>query len=219
MKAVVFDMDGVLFDTEILCSKAWMAIAQENGMPGMEEVFPQCIGLNSNDSRQIVLKAYGADFDYPRFRQQAADWFQAYIQENGLPVKPGAGELLEWLQGTGYAVGLASSTRSSSVYSHLERSGFGKYFQTVITGDMIEHSKPRPDIYLLACRELHVEPESAYAVEDSPNGIRSAHAAGMQPIMVPDMIPPDEEMHRLSSLICRDLYEVQAYLEQEKEKG
>ena len=85
----------------------------------------------------------------------------------------------------------------------------------MITGDMVEHSKPRPDIYLMACRELGVEPEEAYAIEDSPNGIRSAHAAGMRPVMVPDMIAPDEEMRRLSFLVRKDLFEVMDYLREE----
>ena len=80
---------------------------------------------------------------------------------------------------------------------------------------MVEHSKPRPDIYLMACRELGVEPEEAYAIEDSPNGIRSAHAAGMRPVMVPDMIAPDEEMRRLSFLVRKDLFEVMDYLREE----
>ena len=80
MKAVVFDMDGVLFDTEVLCMKSWVTAAREWGLPGMEEVFPQCIGLNANDSRRIVLGAYGEDFDYPRFRQETADWFKAYVE-------------------------------------------------------------------------------------------------------------------------------------------
>ncbi len=215
MKAVVFDMDGILFDTEIVCMKAWMAVAGKNGLPDMDKIFPKCIGLNSNDSRRIVMAAYGEDFDYPHFRQEAADWFQAYLKENGLPVKPGAPELLDWLQGTDCRVGLASSTRSTSVFGHLERSGFGKYFKAVITGDMVEHSKPRPDIYLLACRELGVEPEEAYAIEDSPNGIRAAHAAGMRPVMVPDMIAPDDEMRKLSFLIRTDLFEVLDYLRKE----
>lgn len=219
MRTVVFDMDGVLFDTEVVCMKAWMAIAQRWGLPDMEEVFPRCIGLNANDSRQIVFDAYGEDFDYPTFRQQSSEWLKGYLAQNGLPVKPGAPQILEWLREAGYAVGLASSTRSSSVYRYLEQSGLREYFSVVITGDMIEHSKPRPDIYLIACAELGVKPGEAYAIEDSPNGIRSAHAAGMRPIMVPDMIAPDEEMRRLSFLICQDLFEVQAYLRQEKEKG
>ena len=214
MKAVVFDMDGVLFDTEVLCMKSWVTAAREWGLPGMEEVFPQCIGLNANDSRRIVLGAYGEDFDYSRFRQETADWFKAYVEEKGLPIKPGAGEILEWLNSSGYAVGLASSTREEAVRSHLERSGFGKYFSVVVTGNMVEHPKPLPDIYLLACRRLGVDPAGTYAVEDSPNGIRSAHRAGMCPLMVPDMIPPDEEMRRLSARIFSSLQEVQTYLQE-----
>lgn len=213
MKAVVFDMDGVLFDTEILCMKSWMAIAEQRGMPLMEEVFPKCIGLNANDSKRIVLAAYGEDFDYPLFREQTSRWFQEYIRQNGLPIKPGVHELLDWLKASGYAIGLASSTKSASVFSHLEQSGLEGFFSTVVTGDMVEHSKPLPDIYLRACRQLGVEPTSAYAIEDSPNGIRSAHAAGMHPLMVPDMIAPDEEMRCLSDEIFHDLTGVLAYLQ------
>ena len=216
MKAVVFDMDGVLFDTEIVCMKAWMAVAERRGLSGMEEIFNQVIGLNANDSRLIVLKAYGEDFDYPGFRQEAAEFFQKDIRENGLPVKPGVPEILEWLKGSGYKVGLASSTRSESVRSHLKQAEMEDYFSVVVTGDMIEHSKPRPDIYLLACSRLGVEPEQAYAIEDSPNGVLSAHAAGMWTIMVPDMIAPDEEMRRLSRVILKDMTEVMAYLLQKK---
>jgi len=215
MKAIVFDMDGVLFDTEVLCMKGWMAIAEENGMAGMEEVFPRCIGLNANDSKQVVLEAYGEDFAYDSFRRQTADWFREYIEEHGLPVKPGVAETLEWLKSTGYTVGLASSTRTETVHSHLDRAGFGKYFSTVVTGNMVEHSKPQPDIYLLACRNLGVDPREAYAVEDSPNGIRSAYRAGMSPLMVPDMIAPDEEMQRLSTEIFTDMTEVLAYLKRQ----
>lgn len=214
MKTVVFDMDGVLFDTEVLCMKSWLAVAERNHLQGMEKVFPRCIGLNSNDSRQIVMEAYGADFDYPRFREQAAVWQREYLEKNGLPEKPGMRELLDWLKTSGFELGLASSTRSSSVFSHLRQAGIEEYFSVVIAGDMVEHSKPRPDIYLLACRELNAEPGKTWAVEDSPNGIRAAHRAGMRPVMVPDMIPPDEEMRSLSEVILKDLWEVLAYLKE-----
>lgn len=208
MNAVIFDMDGVLFDTERLCQDSWLAVAKENGLPGMEEIFPKCIGLNANDSRRIVMEAYGEDFDYEGFRGQASVWFWDYIEKNGLPVKPGVKELLAWLWEKEWPVGLASSTRRSSVLNHLEQAGIKDYFKVIITGDMVEHSKPQPDIYLLACRELGVEPEQAYAIEDSPNGIRSAYAAGMCPLMVPDMIAPDEEMSKLSAEIFGDLKDV-----------
>ena len=214
MKAVVFDMDGVLFDTEIVCMKAWMAVAEKNGMADMEKVFPQCIGLNANDSRQIVMKAYGDDFDYPGFREQAAAWQREYLEKYGLPIKPGLEEILGWLKTSGFAVGLASSTRSSSVFGHLDQAGIRDCFSVVITGDMVEHSKPRPDIYLLACERLGVEPGQAYAIEDSPNGIRAAHAAGLCPVMVPDMVEPDGEILRLCRIVLRDLVQVLDFLKQ-----
>ncbi len=211
--AVVFDMDGVLFDTERLCRDSWLTVAEERGLPGMEEIFSRCIGRNANDSRKIVLDAYGEEFDYEGFREQASAWFWNYIEKNGLPVKPGVREILSWLREREWTVGLASSTRRSSVLNHLEQAGITDYFKVIISGDMVEHSKPRPDIYLLACRELGVEPEQAYAVEDSPNGIRSAHAAGMCPLMVPDMIAPDGEMRKLSAGIFGNLGEVLKFLD------
>lgn len=211
MKAVVFDMDGVLFDTETLCQDSWMAIAEERGLPGMAKIFPQCIGLNANDSKQVVLGAYGQDFAYEEFRQQASVWFWDYIEKNGLPVMPGVREILEWLKEHNWKVGLASSTRRSSVENHLEQAGLRDYFQTVVTGDMVEHSKPQPDIYLMACKELDIAPEEAFAIEDSPNGIRSAYAAKMIPLMVPDMIAPDDEMKQLSSQIFESLLDVLEY--------
>lgn len=218
-KAVVFDMDGVLFDTEAVCMKSWMAVAEQNGLKDMEKVFPRCIGLNSNDSRQIVAQAYGEDFDYPRFREQAARWQRDYLEKNGLPVKPGMEEILAWLGTSDYAVGLASSTRSSSVFSHLDQAGIRDCFSVVVTGDMVEHSKPKPDIYLLACGRLGVEPQNAWAIEDSPNGIRSAYSAGMGVIMVPDMIPPDEETKRLSRAVVKDLLEAMAFLKKMQKTG
>lgn len=193
-KAVVFDMDGVLFDTERLCQDSWIEVANRRGLPDMEIIFPKCIGRNANDSRQIVLEAYGADFDYEVFRREASDWFWKYLEENGLPVKEGVRELLNWLKEQGWRIGLASSTRRSSVISHLEQAGIKDFFEEIITGDMVEHSKPLPDIYLLACRKLMVDPAETYAIEDSPNGIRSAYRAGMKPIMVPDLLSPDGEM-------------------------
>ena len=95
-----------------------------------------------------------------------------------------------------------------------QSSGTGRDFETVITGDMVEHSKPLPDIYLLACEKLGTDPAGTYAIEDSPNGIRSAHAAGMHPLMVPDMIAPDEEMETLSEQILDSLFDVLTYLKQ-----
>ncbi len=207
MKAVIFDMDGVLFDTERLCMDSWCALAKEQGIADMGIVFPKCIGRNAADTEVIVSEYYGESFDYDSFRKQASDWFWQYIKDNGLPVKTGVKEMLAYLKQAGYAIGLASSTRYSSVVNHLKEACIMDYFSVIVTGDMVKHSKPQPDIYLLACERLGVEPEEAYAIEDSYNGIRSAYAAGMKPVMVPDLLEPDEEMKRLSFLICKNLSE------------
>ena len=217
MRTVIFDMDGVLFDTERLCLDSWMAVAEQQGLKGMEEVFPKCIGLNRNDTMQVVKQAYGNDFDYTGFSILASAWFQAYTEKNGLPVKPGVEPILKWLKEAGWTVGLASSTRRGRVLEQLKQANVLPYFSVIVTGDMVEHSKPLPDIYLMACRELGVKPKEAYAIEDSPNGIRSAHAAGMRPLMVPDMIVPDGEMERLSYRIMRDLYEVLDFFRKEQQ--
>ena len=217
-KAVVFDMDGVLFDTERLCQDSWIEVANRRGLPDMEIIFPKCIGRNANDSRQIVLEAYGADFDYEVFRREASDWFWKYLEENGLPVKEGVRELLSWLKEQGWRIGLASSTRRSSVISHLEQAGIKDFFEEIITGDMVEHSKPLPDIYLLACRKLMVDPAETYAIEDSPNGIRSAYRAGMKPIMVPDLLSPDGEMEQLSTCIFSGLLDVLDYFRSQEDE-
>ena len=212
-KTVVFDMDGVLFDTERLCMEGWSRVAAEQGIEGMDRVAKRCIGLNANDTKAQVLNAYedsfpGNSFPYDTFRQKVSEWFWDNIRENGLPVKKGVKKLLPYLEQNGYKIGIASSSKYDSVVSHLKQAEIIDCFSVIVTGDMVEHSKPRPDIYLLACKKLGAEPCEAYAIEDSPNGIRSAAAAGMKPVMVPDLIAPDEEMKKLSVCICEDLTEV-----------
>lgn len=214
MKAVIFDMDGVLFDTEKLCMDSWVAIASHHGMTGVEEIFPLCIGLNDTDTRALIMNRMGEEFPYDEFREEASAWFHAYVKEKGLPVKKGVREILEYLKGNGWSIGLASSSRKKSVLSHLENTGIREYFSVIVTGDMIEHSKPQPDIYLKACEELGANPKECFAIEDSLNGIRSAHWAGLKPIMVPDMIAPNDEIKSITTWIFEDLTKVQEFFTQ-----
>ncbi len=213
MKSIIFDMDGVLFDTEKLCFDCWCRVAEEQKISGMEEVFPKCIGRNNTDTRAILFDYYGKEFAYDKFSADASVYFKQYIAENGMPMKPGVRELLAYLKQEGFVIGLASSTRYASVVNHLERAGILEYFSQIVGGDMVEHSKPEPDIYLIACEKLGMNPKETYAVEDSYNGIRAASRAGMKPVMVPDMLAPDEEMKSLSLFICKDLVELKKYFE------
>ena len=214
MDAVIFDMDGVLFDTERLYMEGWTQVAKKRGIAGMEEVARGCIGLNRNDSRAHVRAHYGEDFDYDDFRAAVTSWVKTHIKIYGLPVKPGVERLLGYLKQRGIPVGLASSTSYQSVLEHLKSAGIVDYFQVIVTGDMIEHSKPQPDIYLLACRKLGVEPAGTYAIEDSTNGLLSAYRAGLKAILVPDLIEPTPEMRRQSHQIFYDLTEVMRFFQQ-----
>ncbi|MBE5884741.1 MAG: HAD family phosphatase [Lachnospiraceae bacterium] len=214
MKAVVFDMDGVLFDTERLCLDSWNHVAKKRGIQGVDDIFEKCIGLNGTDTKVLVLEHLGNDFPYDDFRVEASEWFWDYISKKGIPLKTGVKKILSYLKQSDYRVGLASSTRYESIIKHLKQAEIIDCFSVIVAGDMIEHSKPKPDIYLLACRKLNVKPEEAYAVEDSPNGIRSAAAAGMKPILVPDMVKPDAEIEQLSFMVCDDLIQVMKFLNQ-----
>ncbi len=219
MRAVVFDMDGVLFDTEQLCMKSWCETAKEQGFSQMEILFPRCIGSNSTDTEVIVKDFYGEDFPYKSFREIASKWFWQYIDQNGLPMKEGVRELLIFLKEEGFKIGLASSTRKDSIVKHLHQANISDYFSVIVSGDMVLHSKPNPDIYLMACEQMGVSPIETYAIEDSHNGIRAAYRAGMLPIMVPDMLPPNEEMRNISCLICDNLLEVKEFLIKELQEN
>ncbi|MCI8869991.1 MAG: HAD-IA family hydrolase [Lawsonibacter sp.] len=129
-----------------------------------------------------------------------------------MPLKPGVREILDFLRLQGIPAALATSTGRVRTLRRLELTGLGEYFQTVVTGDQVEHSKPDPEIYLLACRALDTPPGQTLAVEDSRNGILSAHAAGMPVVMVPDMIPPAPELEALLWRRCASLSELRDVL-------
>lgn len=212
MNSIIFDMDGVLFDTERLCRDSWVLVAEKYGIGDMEQTFPLCIGRNSTDVEGIIRGRYGQDFPYETFRKDASDLFWEAVERDGRPWKKGVKEVLEFLRENDWRIGLASSTKRESVVKHLEQAGILDYFSAIVGGDEIVHSKPEPDIYLLACEKLNVDPKQTYAVEDSYYGILSAYRAGMKPIMVPDLLPPTEEMRQCSKVILEDLLQVRDYL-------
>ena len=197
-KAVIFDMDGVIFDSEAMVLACWKIIAETYGISGIDEVFCQCIGTNSAETKRIIKDYYGEDFEYDRFREKASALFHEKTKEKGVPVKRGARELLSYLKINGYRTGLATSTRRVKAEEELEQAGLLKYFETVVCGDMVTHSKPHPEIYELACSKMGLDPAGTYAIEDSFHGVRAASAAGMRVIMVPDLIAPDKEIEALA---------------------
>ena len=211
-RAVIFDMDGIIFDSERLVLECWEALAVKYQLEGMREAYYPCIGTNEAKTREIMEAYYGETFPYETFRQESSVLFHERIKREGLSVKKGVRELLEYLKEQNIPVGLASSTRLSVVAQELQQAGLYEYFCAVTGGDQLKHSKPEPDIYLMACEKMGVRPEETYAVEDSYNGIRSSYRAGMMPIMVPDLLAPTEEMKAKSVIILEDLLKVREWL-------
>lgn len=211
-KAVVFDMDGVIFDSEALVLDIWMDLAKKYGIEDVEETMHKCIGVNAIETKQIFMNKYGEEFPYDTYVSEVSKVFHEKADHGELPMKPGVENLLKYLQEEGYIVGLASSTREASVRQELTEAGLISYFQELTCGDMLRASKPKPDIYLMACDKLGVAPEDAIAIEDSYNGIRAAYSAGMRPIMVPDLIGPDAEMQEKCEKIFDNLMEVQEWI-------
>ncbi len=212
-RAVIFDMDGVIFDSEQLIIRCWAELSEQVGIPDLEETLRLCIGTTAPVTRQIVLDRYGADFPYDAYVARVHEIWDEHVKRDGLPVKPGVRELMEWLRKERIPVALASSTRRALVEKELLDAGLLTYFDALVCGDMVAKSKPAPDIFLRAAEALSAPSEACIVIEDSYNGIRAAHAAGMFPIMVPDLLVPTEEMERLSGRIEPSLSEVLVFLE------
>lgn len=214
-EAVVFDMDGVIFDSERLVIVCWKEVADKYGIVDIERACEACLGVNATETREIFKNFYGQDFPYDEYKKEMSEMFHSRYDGGRLPTKVGVKELLQYLKGQGKKVGLASSTRKAVVVQELTDAGLIEYFDVVVGGDMVTRSKPQPDIFLKACEELGVEPEKAFAIEDSYNGIRAASAGKLRPLMVPDLMPKTEEMQELAEEIFETLLDVKTYLEQE----
>lgn len=210
--AVVFDMDGVIFDSERLVLECWNEIAQKHGIEDMGPVCLKCTGLTVDASRSVMKEYFGQDFPYDTYKAEMSRLFHERYDGGRLPMKPGVEELLAFLKEQGKKVALASSTRSQVVKTELADAGILSYFDAVICGDMVQNSKPAPDIFIRACKCLGTDPARSFAVEDSHNGIRSAESAGLRPIMVPDLVPVTEEMEQLTEVILPSLADVKQYL-------
>ena len=197
IQAVIFDMDGVLFDTERLAVRSWEKAGRDLGVVGMGEIVPNVLGVSAAASWEVVRQTTGDDFPYDEFRKKAHDYSFEYFDRYGVPVKDGVRIALQYLKENGYKIAVATSTRRASAMHHFEQTGLKEYFDDFVCGDEVENSKPAPDIFLKAAQKLKVSPEKCMVIEDSPNGLKAASAAGMVPVMVPDLVPPDEYLSKL----------------------
>lgn len=211
-RAVIFDMDGVIFDSEQAILDLWDEMAREHNIPHIRETIMKCIGINENATEQVMHDAYGEDFPYREYKKVISSRYHERFDGGRLPMKPYVRELLTYLTDNGYVLAIASSTKSSTVVKQIEEAGIAKHFKVVIGGEMVQRSKPNPDIFLKALDALKADKDNTYIIEDSYNGIRAAYAAGIKGIMVPDLLMPDDEMKGKAFKIFENLKEVEKFL-------
>ncbi len=211
VKAVVFDMDGLLFDTESLYERAILGAARELGCDMSVEVFHRFVGTPWQTNRRLMIEHYGESYPVDALRTAWMRHFGVLVEE-GLELKAGVLELLELLDRTGLPRAIATSSSHDTVRHHLGKHGLAERFHAVVAAGDYANSKPAPDPFLRAAARLGVEPRHCLALEDSHNGIHSASAAGMMAVMVPDLVAPTDEIMTLCSVV-RSLHDVQPLLQ------
>lgn len=198
IKAVIFDLDGTLIDTEKYYRVNWPKAFSHFGYHMTDEQFLSIRSLGKPFVYE-TLKKYSGDenFDYAKVVEYRAQLMDETIKKEGVQAKPGAGELLSFLQRKGIQRAVATASPVDRAQRYLEKVNLLPYFTSIISARNMKEGKPSPDVYLYACSQLNLDPEDCLAVEDSPNGVLSAYRAGLKVVMVPDATEPDEELSKL----------------------
>jgi HAD superfamily hydrolase (TIGR01509 family) len=197
IRGAVFDMDGLLLDTERVARESWRTAAAEFNVAEIDSILDACVGRNEAGDREVFRQRLGEDFPYEDFRARCRALSHA-VTDAEVPVKAGAAEILRTFRAAGLRLAVASSTRSITVRDQLGRAGLLDFFDAVITGDTVTNGKPHPEIFCKACDALGLAPAECLAFEDSCNGLRSAYRAGMFTVQIPDLIRPGIESNALS---------------------
>jgi len=215
VEAVVLDMDGLMLDTEHLYKFAWQKAASQLGYPLDDSFYFTLVGKTNAAGEDALTGRFGQDFPMANFRQSWSDIWRETVRAEGIPLKPGLTDLLEYLEGS--KIPAAVATSSDQEYAALSL-GAAKLdpqrFVHIVTGEQVAKGKPAPDIYLEAARRLGVKPGGCLAIEDSDAGILSASGAGMMAVMVPDLKPPSNEARHAAFRVVSSLHDVVALLRQ-----
>jgi HAD superfamily hydrolase (TIGR01509 family) len=212
VSAVIFDMDGLMFDTERVARSAWERAMADWGYVIPDALYLTVVGRTAQSAQAIFQQAWGPHLPIEAIYYRKEQYLEDTLTQDGLPFKPGLVELLEQLERWRIPKAVASSTARNVVLRRLTRAEVTQRFAAIVGGDDVTRSKPAPDLFLAAARQLHVPAEECVVLEDADAGVQAASAAGMTSVMVPDLKPPAAESRRLAYRIVSSLREVQAVL-------
>ena len=216
IKGILFDMDGLILDTEKLYCRFWQEAARILGYPMTME---QALGMRSlnRHAGEAKLKSYfGEGISYTEVREKRIELMDAFVEKEGVTTKPGIWELLAFLQEKQIRTAIATSSPIGRTKKYLSSVHLENEFDAIVSGYMLEHGKPEPDIYVYAARQLGLEPENCIVLEDSPAGILAAYRAGCMPVMIPDLDEPDEETRKLLFAQAESLVQFREVLEKSR---
>ena len=212
INGVIFDMDGTMFDTERMWATFWDPALKALGLPYKEGLAEAARGTAGETTRNVVRSFYGPDCDADGIVESLHRVADEVFLSAPVPKKPGLDELLAWLDANHIPMAVASSSRVHVIEGNLNNWGLTHYFKALVSGQQVKHSKPDPEIFLLAAEKLGTAPAHTLVLEDSYNGVRAGAAGGFVTVMVPDLLPADDEMRGLYTMECTSLNEVLAKL-------
>ena len=211
-KAVIFDMDGVIFDTERVYLEIWQSVFEKYGYKMTKELYITVMGTGRKNVIKTFLKNFGDDLPIEKMYEEKDNQLFYIIENQGIPLKKGVKELFSMLKEKNYKIALATSAKRDRVEKQIKDKWLKESFDAIVCGDDVEKGKPSPDIFLKAAKKIDVEPENCFVVEDSPAGIKAAFSGGMKGIHVEDLKAADEDILKYCEKNFKNLQEIKEYL-------
>ena len=207
LELVIFDMDGLMIDTEPISKEGWRLAFERHGFELDFEFYSRLLGRNLVTAKELMSEYYGPSFDFEKVRKTRMEHMENHIKEKGLTTKKGLAFVLDKINELGLKKCVATSTEWNSMVRKLSSLNLMDHFDGFVSGDQVKVGKPDPEIFLAAAQLIGIEPAKCVVLEDSPAGVAGAFAAGMRAIVIPDMVQPDEETLKKSYAKCNDLFE------------